>query len=129
MKLCAISDCESPARTRGWCKSHYMRWYRYGDFRVKRSPWSRWNPNPNPSYEAAHRRIKRAKGLASDWPCIDCGGRARDWSYNHRDPDERTQVTTLPRGREVTVTYSLNPDCYEPRCGACHATFDLRETR
>lgn len=28
---CSVEDCDSNARTRGWCNSHYARWRRYGD--------------------------------------------------------------------------------------------------
>lgn len=28
---CAIPGCESPAHGRGWCRRHYLRWYRTGD--------------------------------------------------------------------------------------------------
>lgn len=28
---CAVQDCERHARTRGWCQTHYYRWYKHGD--------------------------------------------------------------------------------------------------
>lgn len=28
---CSIDGCDAPARTRGWCHVHYMRWYTKGD--------------------------------------------------------------------------------------------------
>jgi len=31
MTLCAIKDCDRPARARGWCQKHYDRWRRRGD--------------------------------------------------------------------------------------------------
>jgi len=31
MKLCSVSDCGRPARTRGLCHKHYMRTGRHGD--------------------------------------------------------------------------------------------------
>lgn len=27
---CSVDDCEQPAHSRGWCKPHYDRWYKYG---------------------------------------------------------------------------------------------------
>jgi hypothetical protein len=29
--LCSVSDCEAVHDARGYCRSHYMRWRRYGD--------------------------------------------------------------------------------------------------
>lgn len=31
MKVCLVDGCESAARARGWCQTHYMRWRRTGD--------------------------------------------------------------------------------------------------
>lgn len=31
MMICSIDGCGKPARTRGWCNTHHMRWYRHGD--------------------------------------------------------------------------------------------------
>lgn len=28
---CAVADCDRPARTRGWCRRHYDRWWFYGN--------------------------------------------------------------------------------------------------
>lgn len=28
---CSIDGCDYPAKTRGWCQAHYMRWYMKGD--------------------------------------------------------------------------------------------------
>lgn len=30
-RTCSIADCDKPAKTRGWCQTHYGRWSRYGD--------------------------------------------------------------------------------------------------
>jgi hypothetical protein len=30
---CAVAGCTRPARARGWCQGHYLRWYRTGDVR------------------------------------------------------------------------------------------------
>jgi group I intron endonuclease len=29
--LCEIDRCPEPAEARGWCRTHYQRWYRHGD--------------------------------------------------------------------------------------------------
>jgi hypothetical protein len=30
VKVCAVDECEKPARRRGWCGAHYQHWYKYG---------------------------------------------------------------------------------------------------
>lgn len=30
-KTCSIDDCGNPAHTKGWCRKHYQRWYKFGD--------------------------------------------------------------------------------------------------
>lgn len=30
-RLCSIPDCGKPAHVKGWCRAHYLRWYRHGD--------------------------------------------------------------------------------------------------
>lgn len=29
-RLCSVLDCGKPAKTKGWCKTHYSRWYARG---------------------------------------------------------------------------------------------------
>jgi hypothetical protein len=29
--VCSVPECDSPARSRGWCRRHYLRWYKTGD--------------------------------------------------------------------------------------------------
>ncbi len=45
-KPCVIAGCERDARSRGWCKSHYNHWRRWGDpiaaGRVAKDPRQRW---------------------------------------------------------------------------------------
>ena len=71
-------------------------------------------------YHALHARVRTAKGRASEHPCVDCGYRAREWSYIGGDPDELEQ---LVRGQ--MMAYSLDLDRYEPRCLSCHRAFDV----
>ena len=65
---------------------------------------------------AAHQRVKAAKGTASNYACVDCGGQARHWSYDHKDPGE-----LFEDGR----AYSAKVEHYEPRCVPCHKRFDV----
>lgn len=67
-------------------------------------------------YSAAHHRIYRAMGKASDCTCVNCGNGAAHWSYTHDDPNELLD----DRGR----SYSLSPSHYVPRCVPCHKRYD-----
>ena len=71
-------------------------------------------------YDAAHGRVRRARGKASDYACVDCGGAAAQWSYDHTDPAERTEDL-----RGYLTAYSLDQERYVPRCVPCHKVFDL----
>ena len=77
----------------------------------------RRNDHPHITYEAAHIRVRQAKGRAADYPCVDCDGEAHQWSYDRTD---RVEYVCHRR----FVLYSLNPDRYEPRCRPCHSAQD-----
>ena len=71
-------------------------------------------------YTAAHRRMDSDYGKAKTHACVDCGGAAKDWSYDHEDTDE-----LLAYGLSVNpIAYSLKPEHYQPRCKSCHTKFD-----
>jgi len=67
-------------------------------------------------YTAAHDRVRHDRGSASAHHCIDCGERAKHWSYDHADEAE-----LMEQGKP----YSLDPLHYDPRCVSCHKLFDL----
>lgn len=67
-------------------------------------------------YIAAHHRLRRQRGSATDQSCIDCGEQATDWSYEGGAPDERVVDDNGP--------FSLDPSYYVPRCRSCHTKFD-----
>lgn len=95
--VCSIADCDEPHLARGWCSMHWQRWQVHGDPLWVGIP--KWNPRrgaANPSwagdsvsYNGVHARVKRERGRASLHNCMHCGGRARDWAYDHSDPNER----------------------------------------
>lgn len=70
-------------------------------------------------YEAAHHAVRVAKGSATDYACVDCGRPAVQWSYDHRDPDERREVPS-----RTPMVFSLKVEHYEPRCARCHSRYD-----
>lgn len=74
---------------------------------------------PIVKYLSAHDRIRRARGPAKTHSCVDCGGVAREWSYNGGDPEQLFEVIGGSR-----LAYSLDIWRYSPRCKTCHARFD-----
>lgn len=63
-------------------------------------------------YSSAHDRVYYARGSASDYACASCGDQARQWAYDHADPDE---LFSPGKG-----WYSEDPDHYFPLCVPCH---------
>lgn len=61
-----------------------------------------WSKRPNKL--TLHKRIHRKYGAASKYLCVDCGGKARDWSNEG--------------------TYSDRIEDYKPRCRRCHIKKD-----
>jgi hypothetical protein len=59
----------------------------------------------NPSYDVWHHRIKKARGPAGDYACVDCGDPAQDWS------------TVNPPSDDVRARF-------QPRCRKCHRYYD-----
>lgn len=73
-------------------------------------------------YGAAHWRCVKDRGPSTSYSCVDCGEQARQWSYNHDDPNELLGTSGL--GGQV-MPFSLKPEYYSPRCVPCHKRFDL----
>ena len=59
----------------------------------------------NPSYAVWHGRVKKARGPASGYTCVDCGKPAQDWS------------TVNPFSTDIRVRF-------QPRCRRCHRYHD-----
>src|SRR5689334_18351390 len=68
-------------------------------------------------YLSAHKAPVNLWGKASEHLCIDCGGQAQQWSYQHTSNDEKFCPLT-------GFVYSENPEDYAPRCVSCHRKFD-----
>lgn len=125
---CTIPDCVKPARG-SLCSMHEARIRRHGDpdyclhqrdRNIPRGPDSPLWTGDAATEDAMHQRVRRAKGRAADHACVDCGGQAAQWSYDHLDTDERPGI----KG-----PYSLGLDHYVPRCVRCHKRFDLPYVR
>lgn len=74
---------------------------------------------PVVDYPAAHRRLQRDLGKATEHRCADCGGPAAEWSYIGGAPDEA-------RGGPQNCPYSHDSAYYQPRCHSCHRRRDYK---
>ena len=117
--LCEIEGCFEKHKSKGMCANHYHSYHHHGDpLKAPRRPVPEI-----PTYRALHQRLTTQKGKASDLDCVDCGGQAAEWSYNHKDPNEFIQ-TKLWNENTIKCAYSIDLDYYEPRCKSDHISFD-----
>lgn len=109
---CTVEGCDRPMRKRKWCADHYGMWRRFGEIRE----WSyRWGDG---GYVPTHRWLRRELGAPEQYPCVDCGGTAQEWSYDNQDPDELIDLT------HDGAAYTRKTEHYQPRCCLCHRRFD-----
>lgn len=110
--LCEVEGCGQPRRKVTFCAAHYAQ--RSASGTAAPFVW-KWGDG---GYVPSHRRLARVLGRAAERTCVDCGGTAAHWSYEHNDPAERLDGRGSP--------YSRKPECYAPRCAKCHRRFDRR---
>lgn len=105
---CEVIGCGRPHAAKGYCSRHYWMQWKHGE------------PEPG-GYSFAHRKVYRLRGAASQHTCGHCGTRqARDWAYDHQDPDQRYDPR---RGGP----FSTDPWHYIPLCTSCHRILDNGE--
>ena len=122
---CNIEGCDRDQNGLGLCELHARRYRKWGDpyyveEKARRGVFSHWWSGDDVGYAGAHDRVRTRRGKVQQYACIDCGGQAKHWSYDHEDPDEK-------RGVEygLLVAYSIKVEHYHPRCVPCHKRFDL----
>lgn len=121
-RVCSIDECDAPFYAKDLCYFHYIRDL-HGVARDRPrgnvgGSWH-WAWKEEPGYLAAHQRIQRARGKASEHTCVDCGGNAAHWSYDRTGVKE---LVGVEKGKPIT--YSLDPWSYSPRCHSCHLIYD-----
>jgi hypothetical protein len=118
-KVCSEPNCDTKHFGKGYCEKHYLRMRRRGTLELPHQP-----PGHDfPQYNTLHLRIYKARGAASEHPCVDCGEQAQEWAYNHSGAEEylawsQTDDKYYPASNDIYQ--------YEPRCKSCHNTFDGR---
>lgn len=116
---CKAPDCRRQHHSHDFCTMHLVRWQKNGDPTVVGERGGRPLKGDIPTWGAIHRRLSRTRGPARNHDCVDCGGPAREWSYNGKDDGE-----LMGKSGRFEVAFSENLDNYEPRCCSCHRKFD-----
>ena len=112
--VCDGPKCSNLARkSYRFCPSHLTQKSRHGEMWPLFSYRER---KDTVGYHTAHKRVKNKMGKADIQDCVDCGGPANQWSYDHADINEL---------RSEEGPYSLSEEHYQPRCFSCHKKFDL----
>lgn len=70
-------------------------------------------------YQTAHDRLRRHRGSAKRFDCVDCGATAAQWSLRH---DSKKRITG--KTQHSVMSWSPNVEDYEPRCIPCHRSYD-----
>lgn len=134
IRICQVDGCSTRADGLRWCKKHATRYRRHGDPEkfipvdqrdMATGPRNIHWTGDSATYSAVHQRIRKVRGRASRYQCVDCGEQAKQWSYNRSDANEKLGVAETPN----PVPYSVSLESYVPRCISCHKKFDLRAIR
>lgn len=115
---CSVGGCERLAQKRTLCGLHYRRKLRGID--LHKRIWHRGRsamPEGLANYKTVHERLRRDRGPAAVYACVDCGRAASDWSYQYGAPDER-------RDEDSGYLFSEDQSYYVPRCRSCNLAFD-----
>ncbi|NDB65118.1 MAG: hypothetical protein EB168_05545 [Euryarchaeota archaeon] len=126
MRTCDVEDCEKKHHMWGYCEMHAARVKRHGDPLVTHKVMDNRGTNKI-TYSGSHGRLHRVRGKANQYTCVDCGGPAEEWSYNHNDPNELYGWVKNNKGHEYEVPYSADPYQYDPRCRSCHVQLDSQQ--
>jgi hypothetical protein len=121
VSVCAVSDCDQPAKTKGLCHAHYARWKRTGT--TDGGPIKRYFPRGQQCMVAECGRSASAKGFCvahfTRWRRYgDPLGSAPKRPPTHYSPERRAAIRAgIQRSWQTRGDRSHPPDC-----GHCLAT-------
>jgi hypothetical protein len=121
---CKFDGCDGKRSGRGYCRKHLYRLRTHGDPGVvitakecaavgEASP--SWRGD-DIGYSAAHFRVKKLRGRAALFDCVDCHDEAAEWAYIHGSIREQRN--------EKGQAYSADAEDYQPMCVPCHRAYD-----
>jgi hypothetical protein len=58
---CTVNGCNQPQLARGWCSTHYHRWWRHGNLGPA------WNRRPGPDAERFWARVQKRDSGCWEW--------------------------------------------------------------
>lgn len=116
---CTIDGCDRLHKARGMCDAHYQRWGAAGNPGGPEIAGRRRKAVIG--YDAAHVRVRLARGPAREHACQHCGNAAQEWAHTHADPAQEWSDDHRP--------YSLDPAHYIPLCVPCHRRFDREHAK
>lgn len=121
---CTEDECQESTYARGLCRRHYSKWA-YHNQPVRPLDVTHHNyKGDDISYETAHGRVRKTRGHAKIYWCVDCDKQATDWSLKHDAENVVYQREDAPRN--AGCAYSIDPMDYEPRCSDCHRKYDAK---
>jgi len=133
-KICVIDKCESEVLARGWCRKHYLRWYKHGSTSICKlyrngqtkhylySTWTNmWDRCTRKNNRHYHRYGGRGIYVHQRWKSFqlfvrDMGDRPEGFSLDREDndgnydPDNCRWVDAITQGQnksDFQLTYEL----------------------
>jgi hypothetical protein len=109
MDACSVPDCGRPILARGWCRSHYKRWSKYGDplagGKARPGFWGHVDKSPGGCWIWTGTQDAKGYGISGK-------GDGRYSKYAHRRSWQMTRGE-VPEGLELDHL-CRNPSCVNP---------------
>lgn len=118
--VCSSDDCDRAVYSRSLCESHYKSLLREENPSYDTAQRQALKDNKSllsPEYKRMHARLRKLRGPARDYDCIDCGQTAAEWSLS-------ADSSLYGIESRKTFPYSQNVEDYAPRCTKCHGIYD-----